>query len=309
MAQIAVGAAIGAGFGLIRRRPLAVLAWGGIAAIMHALAILLLGPVYLTMIGAIVHTAQPGSGPPDLAGMSQQMAPLQGLVQLLNLGNLLVGAVIYCAVFRAVLHPHQSAFAYLRLGAPELFAAAILFGGAIALAIAMIVLTLPIAIVIGITAAATHAGVAAFATLPIIFLIALAVGAVVVLRFAFVGPMMVDDGKFHLFESWALTRGRVGRLFLIGLGLFAVALLLELVLFAILLGVGVAALSSLAGGLQNLPAWVQRPPQVLISNIAPYLGLYVLCVVPVSGCFFAIFGAPWAKAYRDLKPDLSDAFA
>ena len=114
MAQIAVAAAIGAGFGLIRRRPLAVLAWGGVAAIMHALAVVLIGPMYLGLISAVFHAAQSRSGPPDFSAFAPQAAQLQGLIQLLNLANLLVGATIYCAVFRAVLHPERSTFAYLR---------------------------------------------------------------------------------------------------------------------------------------------------------------------------------------------------
>ena len=309
MAQIAVAAAIGAGFGLIRRRPLAVLAWGGVAAIMHALAVVLIGPMYLGLISAVFHAAQSRSGPPDFSAFAPQAAQLQGLIQLLNLANLLVGATIYCAVFRAVLHPERSTFAYLRLGAPELFAAALIFGLGVAVVVALVIVMIPVAFLIGITVAATHAGAAALVLLPIIMLAAFVGAAVIALRFAFVGPMIVDDGKFHLMESWELTRGRVGSLFLVGLGLFGLALLLETVLLAILVGVGAAALAAVAGGLQNVPALLQRPPQELLADAAPFLGLYVLLVIPVSGCFFAIFGAPWARAYRDLKPDASEAFA
>jgi hypothetical protein len=133
--------------------------------------------------------------------------------------------------------------------------------------------------------------------------------AVVGLRFAFVGPMMVDDGKFHLVESWRLSRGKVGSLFLIALSLFGIALAGEMVLLALVFGVGFASLSAIAGGLQNLPAFFQQPPAALMSKLAPFLGVYMAAFIPLSGCLVAIFGAPWASAYRDLKPDLSEAFA
>ena len=60
----------------------------------------------------------------------------------------------------------------------------------------------------------------------------------VLLRFAFVVPMMVDDGQFHLFDAWSLTKGHVGSLFVIGLCLVRIAIAAELVLGAFLVALG-----------------------------------------------------------------------
>jgi hypothetical protein len=129
------------------------------------------------------------------------------------------------------------------------------------------------------------------------------------LRFVFVGPMMVDDGKFHLMESWTLTKGHVGALFVIGLGLVAVAIAVEMVVGALMLGLGAAGFFGIAGGVQGLPAFLKLSPSEMLSRLAPLLGVYLVALIPIQGCLLAIFGAPWARAYRDLRPDASETFA
>jgi len=311
MAQIAVGAAIGAGFGLIRRRPLTVLAWGALRAIVLALVIALLAPLYLAMFGAFAQAAQAGSNtPPNMSAIAPQMMATSGLAQLLNLGQLLLSAVIYCAVFRAVLHPERSNYAYMRLGGPELFLVVMIFAAAIVTVIGLLLVILPVSIIVALIAAASHGGAAAIVVvLPLLMLVVFVAIVYVALRFALVGPMMVDDGKFHLTESWRLTRGRVGSLLFVALGIFGVALAIEMILGVLIIGLGIAALGEIAGGLLNLPAFLQQPPQAILSRLAPLLGAYCLLAIPISGCLVAIFGAPWAKAYSDLKPDISESFA
>jgi hypothetical protein len=310
MAQIAVGAAIGAGFGLIRRRPLAILAWGGLPAIWQALAIALIAPAYMAMLGPIMRSGQAGAAPPDPSAIMPQMMMTSGLVQLVNIAQLLVAAVVYCAVFRAVLKPESSSYASLRLGGPELFLAVMIFAGGLALVFAMILLIIPVAIVVGLTAAATHGSAGGLGLAIVLFIVALIVIVMVLaLRFAFVGPMMVEDGKFHLFESWRLTKGRLGSLVLIALGLLGVGLVIQVLFVALFFGVGAAALGAVTSGFRDLPALLQQPPTAILSKLAPFLGVYLVAYIPLAGCMTAIFGAPWAKAYSDLKPDVSESFA
>lgn len=311
MAQIEVGAAIGSGFGLIRRRPLSVLTWGLLPTALQGAVIALLAPMYLAMFGSILHSAQSGgAAPPDTSAFVPQMMGAYGLAQLLNLVQLLLSAVIYCAVFRAVLHPEKAGFAFLRVGAPELLLAVMIFGGVILLVVLMVLLMIPVFIIVAILAAASHGSAAGVAlTIPLFILLMFVVMIFVGLRFSFVGPMMVDDGKFHLFESWQLTRGKVGSLFLIMLALIGIALAAEIVIVALMFGIGTAALAAVTGGFQNLPAFFQQPPAELLNRLAPFLAVYLLLFIPISGCAVAIFGAPFASAYRDLKPDQSEAFA
>jgi hypothetical protein len=139
-----------------------------------------------------------------------------------------------------------------------------------------------------------------------------AIGALIYLglRFSMVGPMIVEDGKFHLGESWTLTKGHVGSLFMIGLLLVVVALVAEVVLVIVLVAVGAGALTAIAGGMSNIPVLFQEPPQVLFARLGPILVVAAVIWVPFIGGMAAIMAAPWARAYRDLQPpDLAATFA
>ena len=304
MAEIAVGGAINEGFSLIRRHPGAVLLWG-LARIVLAVAVIgLYAPVYFSIFQAV----RAGAAPASLQGNPQIMA-MQSLSYVINILQLLVSAVVTCAVFRAVLHPERSQFAYLRLGATEFFVAVLLLGAGFVVGIGLIFVILIAAIVIALLAvmhlvwAAVIVGSAAAIA---------ASGALIYLglRFSMVGPMIVEDGKFHLGESWALTKGHVGSLFMIGLLLVVVALVAEIVLVIVLVAVGAGALTAIAGGMSNIPVLFQEPPQVLFARLGPILVIAAIIWVPFIGCISAIMAAPWARAYRDLQPpDLAATFA
>jgi hypothetical protein len=309
MARISVGAAIGAGFGLIRRQPLSVVAWGVIPVAMQVATIAVLAPLYASIYGGMFSSMAAG-GPPTLpmATMSPHLAQMEGIGQLLNLVQLFVSSVVYCAVFRSVVHPEKSSFAYLRIGAPEFLLAVLTVAGAIAAFVAMLVVMIPVGIVAGVLMATTHSGVVLAIILPLAVLASLIGLLFVALRFSMVGPMMVDDGHFHLFESWNLTRGKVGSLFLIALGLVGVLLVFEILILAVLIGIGAGAVGAL-GGVDQVVALFQHSPQQLLDRIWPFLVVYGLIMIPVAGFALAIGGAPFARAYLDLKSDAADAFA
>jgi len=304
MAQIAVGEAITAGFGLIRRRPMAVLAWG-LVQIGLAVAIFgLMAPFYIAIFGQLASGDEPD--PMALQAASMQM---QGFSMLLNLVSAGVSALLYCAVFRAILHPEQSRWGYLRLGAAEGYTLVLMIAAYFIFAIGLLVLAIPIGIVIGILAA-TRA-VAAAVIVGVIAAVVVLVGAVyLALRFSMAAPMIVDDGKFHLMESWTLTKGHAGQLFLVTLGSVGLLLLLEILILLILFGVGTLGLSVAAGGLGNIEAFFKQSPGAILAGLAPFLAVLAILWIPIAGAVIAIWGAPWGKAYRDLvQPDVSTTFA
>jgi hypothetical protein len=154
MADINVGAAIGSGFGLIRKRPLSVLAWGAIPALIQVAVFALLAPILIAAISQATSIATNDAASP--APSLGPMLLMQGGIQLLNLVQLLLSAVISCAVWRAVLRPQNPSFAYLRVGAPEMFFLALTFGLGFAMAIAMMVVMIPAMIIGGILGAVTQ---------------------------------------------------------------------------------------------------------------------------------------------------------
>ena len=306
MAAISIGDAIGEGFALIRRRPLAVLAWGAVRMVFTAGVFSLMAPVYLSLFSQLAERAKSGiTTPPDVASMMQ----LQGASWLLSLIGGFMAMVLYCAVFRAVLHPEQSRFAYLRVGAAELFMAVLAIVFYIAMFIVLFIIFIPVAIVIAISAAA-HAPVVG-AILVVVAVIAAVVALFwLIFRLCLAGPMIVQDGKFHLFDAWSLTRGHAGTLFLIALCVAVILLVLEAVVGAVALALGLGLLGQAAGGLRNLPTFFSQPPATILSSMAPALVIAALASIPISGAAMAIIGAPWARAYRDLaQPDLAATFS
>ena len=310
MAEISVGDAIAEGFALIGRTPLSVLAWGFVRIAFSVAVLAMLAPFYLQMFSVFAQAAtQPGAGPPSFMTMPGYWQ-FQGLAQLVNLAQVFLGAILLCAAFRAVLHPERSSFAYMRVGPAELYLFLLTLAAVFALLIGMLVLIIPIAIVAGILAVA-HAAVALVLLIPLAILAVVVLLIYVALRFSLVGPMMVDDGQFRFMESWTLTRGRVGSLFLIALALLGILLAAELVIGAVILSLGAMTLSSAAGGLQHLPDFFRQSPAEVVMKLAPLLIVISLLAVPITGCFLAIVSAPWARAYRDLKssPSLAATFS
>lgn len=309
MAEVSIGGAVGEGFSLIRGKPLTVLAWGLVQVVFFALMIAVMIPLYAPIVSLGLHRT-PGATP-DPATM-QAMMQGQSVIYLFDLVSLMLNAVVYCAVWRSVLKPEQSQFAYLRVGAVELLLALLILVASIGFGVGLVVVMIPIAIIAGILAA-THQ-VAAAIIFGVLAGIATVCGLIyVALRASLIGPMTVDDGQLRVSEAWALTRGKVLSLLAVILVLFVVLVAIEIVIGIVMVAVGVGALASVAGGLRNIPTLFQSAPSlpVLLGRLAPVLAIGALVWIPISGGIMAIMGAPWARAYLDLKPprDIAATFA
>ncbi len=296
MAAIAVAAAVTEGFGLIRRRPGAVLTWGAVRTLYSVMAFGLISPLFVSRFAHMITRA--GSGvttPPDLSSI---MA-LNSAHMLLSIVGAFIGAILSCAVFRAVLKPEEGRFAYLRLGAAEVFLFLLTFGVAILFIVAILVIVIPLTMVVVIAAVVHATGVAVLVALAgCMSLLALLI--YVLLRLSMAGPMMVEDDQFHLTDTWSLTRGHVSELLLIGILLFVILILMEVVLGAFAMAIGLAFLSQAAGSLAAVHGLFARPSAEILAILAPGLIVVGLVAVPVFGCLWAILAAPWARAYRDL---------
>jgi hypothetical protein len=305
MARIAIDAALGSGFGLIRRQPGAVLLWGLVYLALGAASFAFFGSFYLSLFAQIAANARAGDAASPLAmnALAPQIMAMQGWSWLLSLLAVFVGVTLYCAVFRAILHPAQRRFGYLRVGATEL----LLFVLAIAAYIVSVVAALIGAVVVALVVAALVAmhAVAAGVALAVLAAMAALIAIVwIALRFSMVGPMMVADGRFHLFESWTLTRGHAGVLFILAICLVAILLVAEAAVFGALALVGVAVVAPALGGLANLATVLARSPSAVVAAFAPFLVVVAIILIPLSGCVRAIMAAPWARAYLDLTgPD------
>jgi hypothetical protein len=307
MAEIAVGEAITAGFGLIRRKPTTVLIWGLAQLALTVGFVVLLWPLYAALFTEAARAGANGQAPNPLAFQAASMR-MQGVSYLLNLIGAAFGAVMYCAIFRSVLHPDRSSYAYFRIGAAEGYAFMLMVGAYFLLIIGMVVAIIPVGIIVGILVAVK--AVAAAVVVGIVGAIALFVALFYgLLRFSMVVPMMVDDGKFHLMDAWALTKGKVLSLFIVGLGSTALLFVGEIIVVIVLGALVAIGFSVIGGDLTNLGPFLKQPPAVIFTKLAPLLAVLAVIWAPISGCALALWGAPWARAYRDLvQPDVSRTF-
>jgi len=279
---------------LIRRRPVTVVIWGLLLGALFFLALLLFAPM-LQMIGAKVLAKD--QTPPDFALLAQ----LQASSALFNIGSFFVRAVIMCAVFRAVLRPEAGAFAFMRVGIAELFMAVFLFGGGIALGFLIVLVAAPFILAVVLLAVAHNVG-AAVAVGIVGVIVILVVAIWLALRLSLLGPMIVDSGEFPLGKAWALTRGKVGSLFLIGLVVTLIVFGLEVLFFGITGILGFGFLSAVPHDPESVKSFFNRPLGALVAGLAPVLVLGWLVWSVFIGAVSAIVYAPWAEAYRQLAP-------
>jgi hypothetical protein len=304
MSEISVGSAVGAGFQLIGRRPVSVLIWGLLRVGFAVGVLALYAPVFMGLFAEIASKAQTGDkpSPADMSQMMSHMFLIQGVGYLAQFVGLFISSIILCAIVRSIVHPEIKAFASLRLGAPEFFVVILSFAAGFAFVFAMMIFTIPF-VILGVFLGMQHLWIPLAIMIGVAVLILVLALIYIAARFAFVVPMMVDDGRFHLFDAWSLTKGKVGSIILIGLCLVLIAMVLGVVIDGILIGLGAAALGFAAGGFNNLQAFfTQTPPQQIIMTLAPSLILLGLLLIPIQGAALAVFIAPWARAYRDLVP-------
>jgi hypothetical protein len=305
MANVSVGAAVGSGFRLIREQPVAVLTWGALQA--GAFAVFLL-PYALLMNNLGTAAFEPGAQPDRRAAMNMvgSMFLSEGLIFLAGILMSVVQCMIVTAVWRAVLHPEQRRWAYVRLGRAELFFFLFLMCLSIGLQLVMLPVFPFMFIVVGLVVA--QQWVAAIVAGVLLFAAMMAAICYVEVRLALAGPMIVEDGHFHFVDAWRLTRGHVGRLLLVGLSLAGMFIGLEAVVMLIGLGFWWAQLGGPPWEAGRLMAYVQQQtPARMVSMVLPFEAAGAVLGIPIFGAVSAIGAAPWATAYRDLKTDTAAA--
>jgi hypothetical protein len=308
MPSFSVTAAATAGFGVIARKPLAVIGWGLALVVALALPALLciaaMGPDFMVLFQ--MAAAQP-SGEPD-AELFNRMMRMQSGMMVLNmlywLWSSFVSAVLCGAVFRAVLSPEQSAWAYLRVGSRELWLTLLML---VEQVLAMIVVFVVVLLVAVLTAIAGFGGgengvMAAIVTGGAGTIVAAIVLIWLALRLSLALPMTFVDNQFRLFESWTLTKGHALKLFGVGLLIVLFVLLIEVVAGGLVFGLIVAFAGSLAvvQGQGGVDVLANQAPMTLLRTLWPFIaGLSVVMAV-LGAVLQALFYAPWAAVHRAL---------
>ncbi|NQE62548.1 hypothetical protein [Caulobacter sp. RHG1] len=305
MASFSVTAAATAGFGVIARKPLAVIGWGLALVVALALPALLcvaaMGPDFMLMFQA---AAQTGDDAEYLNRLMRMQSGMMALNMLYWLWSSFVSAVLCAAVFRAVLSPEQSAWAYLRVGSREMWLTLLML---VEQVLAMIVVFVVVLLVAVLTAIAGFGGgengvMAAIVTGTGGAIVAGAVLLWLALRLSLALPMTFVDNQFRLFESWSLTKGHALKLLGVALLIVLLVLLLEVVAGGIVVGLIVAFAGSLSG-LQSaggVDVLLSQAPMTLLRAIWPFLAALAVVMSVLGAVLQLLFYAPWAAAHRAL---------
>lgn len=298
MAKFNVEDAAFAGVGILGRNPGAALVW----AVAWALLAALVAIPFAGILTQFFSLAMSSGGRPDTAALLPILPGLGAFWLLTLLFGLAVGAVISCAVYRAVLEPDNSAFAYLRLGDQEIHVLLVYF----VRSVLILAINIGLSIVVAMFAfAGAAAGPSVAGAIDIIGrLIILAVLIWVQLRLALAGPMTFSERRFRLFESWSMTAGSFWRLFLVGL----IILLISIVVYLALGTLGVAVGMNLPRP-ADLQGLLQQSPSLWIGQMAPFISLIGVMVLIGAAILTPIGLAPWAHAYRGLTAAPADTAA
>lgn len=310
MKRFSIGTSIGAGFGLIGRRPFAVFVWGllMVAPMFGALGLMLpaMGEMFANMpdaeAGAAADTAFPD-------GMVAQMMQFQMASLLANLGQYVGMAIVYTAIFRAVLRPAERSFFSVRVGMDELRVAVAGLAIGIGIYIVMIfAVLLCVALGFGLWAQGEAVALWTCGIVGLAMVIALLWGLA---RVSLIAPASVLYRDFAFAQGWKLAAGKgwplLGMQLLIGLMIFAIYIV-AIIIVALAAGGLIAATGSALEGagpdanpFEGMSAWM--------AVNWPWLVVGGLVLSWVYGAFMTLMIAPFASACRQLAETSQPAVA
>lgn len=291
MARFSIESALSSGLKLVRREPKAVAVWGfanlGIMLLTQALMI---GPALPALFRAF--EKDPELADAELqAAMAASSYGVMGLVWLLAFAAM---AVLYGAIYRALLHPEDRRFFYLRLSRRELWLAVtwLVLTAVIAIGLAAAVLAVILAAMLLSHLSGSSPWLWAF-LLGAPFSVA---GLYLMMRLSMAPIQAFDEQRFVLPESWAMTRGHGWRLVLMAAGLILLAIVLMLA-FALVMAVAAMLGGLIAGALGDAG---------VLLMIVGGLALLVLYVVWIAA-FHAVVISPYVEVYRALRGEPAPA--
>lgn len=300
MKTFSFGGAVGSGFGVIARNPLAFLVWCAVYLVVALGPLALMAAAMWPQFSALAALAEAEIAP-DSPAATRQMTTLMGQVNALSLlqwvTSLASSALIMGAVFRAVLEPDNRHGFFLRLGRQELWLALCLIVVGVVAILLVALSTIPIVLTsLVLVAAGPSQTLAPGVGFGIAAIVLIVLGAMVWLfvRFSLGLPMSFADSYFRLFDSWRLTSGHAAKMALVGVAVGVIAILVQLAFF---LGFIFAAVAVLG------PAAESDVAPLTFAQVSPILALAAVLMAFVSVFGMVLYSAPLAAIYRQLAPE------
>jgi hypothetical protein len=238
---------------------------------------------------------QPTGDPEKVLAVFRQVAPTYVVVLI---AAVVLAAVFYAAMNRAVMRPAESWFGYLRLAADELRQLG-LFVILIALALGFYVVVLIVAgLVVGVLGAALGAGAQASVGVLLAVLLPVLICAFIYLgvRLSLASPITFATGRVNVLGSWTMTRRRFWPLF----GTYLIAFALSLVVSVLVLAIALVAVAVLGGGVQALGPAMQPDTSSLTAVLTPWRLVYLAISAIGAALTTPITLCPPAAIYQSL---------
>jgi hypothetical protein len=293
VAEFSASDAAFTGFRIVWERPLSVLAWAVLAFVFSLGQALFIsvsaGAAFAKFSQLGVESAS--SEPALVLDLFRQVAPTYAV---LLIAWLVLYAVVYAAMNRAVLRPAESRLGYLRLAADELrqlglFALliALAFGVYIAVFIAAFLMVVLFSLAVG--QAGPALAIAILAPLVFCAVVFLAV------RLSLASPLTFATGRIDLAGAWRLTRGRFWPIF----GAYLIAVALSFVVLIAVLAIALAAVA-VVGGLGALAPALQPDLSSPAALATPARLVYQAVSAVGTALVWPITMSPPAAIYRAL---------
>lgn len=300
MATFSAGQAIGSGFRLIGREPKAVLVWIVAYALWAAAIYGLMFGAMPELLGYYQEMARAGAerSQPDPTQAMAMVSKMFAVMPIMLILALVGYSVMLGAIYRAVLHPQDRKFGYLRFGRGELWLMLTMLVWAILIGFIYILASVVVSVVAGVIGVALAGGAednpgAVVAPIFIGMGICWLFMIWVMLRLSLALPMSHDQQRFVIFDSWKVTRGQSLKMFGVGVVLFILVLLIELVVFGLIAAVGLASV----GGME---AFIGAQTDALARGMIVWLPVFAIIAAVFGVLMFTIMATPIADIYRQL---------
>ena len=288
------------GFRLVRRNPIALVAWTLVYLIYTLATLFAAGGMMRSMAVWMEQMEAMQAGPPPSSPealipiMESYVAAMSHMAWAIPL-SLIISAVLMAAIARAVLTPGVGGFGYLRLGMDEVRVFVVTLVIAILYSIATIVAFVA-AIVIGVVAVTAMEGWGALVML-VTVLAAIAFAIWLAVRWSLAVPITVDQKRFAFFDSFAATKGHFWPLLGMALIAFVMVILVSLLAGIVTMPLSMMGGMSMFGNMTGDPTEVFRNfdptnPWIIASSVVNAI-VYSLTV--------AVLYAPFSAAYRDIR--------
>ncbi len=289
------------GFRLVRRNPLALVAWTLLYAVLTLTALFSMSNVVGQLEGwsaqaeAMDAVESPGLDQvwALMSGFGAIMAQVAWLLPI----SLLVGAMLAAAVSRGVLKPSGGRFGYLRLGMDELRVLVVTFVLGLVMSLAAVVGLVVLGVVIAAAKTAGGNGAAAITGF-VGFLALICLFIWLSVRLCLAVPITVAERRFAFFDSFSLTKGRFWPL--LGMAIIAVVMVLLVELLSSIVSMPLSVMSGLQSWSFNGGQDTESVRAALdVGN--PWVIANAVVEAIVAAMTVGIMYAPFSAAYLNIK--------